>query len=115
MTLRCLIVDDDDRFLEVARDLLGREGISVVGVVSTSAVALRRAAELRPDVVLVDICLGDESGFDLARLLAEGALEGGSSVILVSAYAETDFADMIAASPAAGLLPRDCTNNGSVP
>jgi len=58
MDLRCLIVDDSRRFLEAARSLLEREGIAVVGVASTSAEALRRAEELKPDVALVDVDLG---------------------------------------------------------
>ena len=48
MALRCLIVDDSAPFLAAARKLLEREGISVVGVASTSAEALKPAQELRP-------------------------------------------------------------------
>ena len=68
--LGVLIVDDNWLFAEAARDRLEREGLRVVGVAATSAEALRRAAELRPEVVLVDIVLGGESGFELARRLA---------------------------------------------
>ena len=57
-----LIVDDSRLFLEAARVLLEREGLRVVGVAVTAAQALRRAAELRPDVVLVDIMLGVRAG-----------------------------------------------------
>ena len=67
MALRCLIVDDSAPFLEAASKFLEREGITMVGAASTSADALERAQELRPDVALVDIDLGQESGFDLAR------------------------------------------------
>ena len=73
MALRLLIVDDNQRFLEAARDLLEREGMTVVGVASTSSDALRYANELQPDVALVDIVLGDESGVDLAQRLARRA------------------------------------------
>ena len=51
--------------------LLEREGVTVVGMASSIAEALRQARALRPDLILVDIGLGDESGFDLARLLAQ--------------------------------------------
>jgi DNA-binding NarL/FixJ family response regulator len=105
MAVRCLIVDDNPQFLEVARELLDREGIAVVGVASTGAEALERADELRPEVMLVDIDLGDESGFDVAQRLAAAA-DGGARVILISTYAETDFADLIAASPAVGFLSK---------
>jgi CheY-like chemotaxis protein len=69
--VRCLIVDDSPWFLDAARSLLEREGITVVGVASTGAEALRRTAEFRPDVMLVDIDLGGESGFELAGRHAE--------------------------------------------
>jgi DNA-binding NarL/FixJ family response regulator len=105
MALRSLLVDDNSRFLAAARDLLEREGIAVVGTASTIDDAMRRAVELRPDVCLVDIDLGDESGFDLARRLVEGA-DHSSRVILISAYPERDFADMIVDSPAIGFLPK---------
>jgi CheY-like chemotaxis protein len=125
MPLRCLLVDDNDAFLETARALLERQGVQVAGVASNIAGALRQARALRPDVVLVDIGLGEESGFELARLLAADGqdgqrVQGGqrvqrgqgvhrgqgvrADVILISAQAERDYADLIAESPAAGFL-----------
>ena len=105
MTLRSLLVDDSPRFLAAARELLEREGIEVVGTASTIDDALRLTGALRPDLCIVDIDLGDESGFDLARRLAEpGAHE--QRVLLISAYPERDFSDMIADSPAVGFLPK---------
>ena len=104
--LDVLIVDDNSLFLEAARDLLEREGLRVVGVAATSAEALRRAEELRPEVVLVDIMLGGESGFELARRLAAHDQDGGPAVILISTYSAADFAGPIAESPAAGFLPK---------
>jgi DNA-binding NarL/FixJ family response regulator len=102
--LRCLLVDDSQGFLQAARRLLERQGIAVVGMASTTAEALQEAARLRPDVTLVDIQLGVESGFDVARLFARGALTGPSPVILISTHAEQDYADLIADSPAVGFL-----------
>jgi DNA-binding NarL/FixJ family response regulator len=103
--LRCLIVDDSSAFLEAAGTLLEREGMAVVGVASSCAEALGRTEELHPDVVLVDIGLGRESGFELARRLAETD-SGQLAVILISTHAEADFADLIADSQAAGFLPK---------
>jgi two-component system, NarL family, nitrate/nitrite response regulator NarL len=101
-----LIVDDNQLFLETARDLLEREGLRVVGVAETVAQALRRTAELRPEVILVDISLGDESGFDLALRLAGHDGGRGAAVILISTHSGADFADLIAESPAAGFLSK---------
>jgi CheY-like chemotaxis protein len=104
VSLRCLLVDDSDAFLASASALLEREGMTVVGVASNSAEALRQAHALRPDVILVDIGLGDESGFDLARLLARDGQARNAEVILISARAEADYAELITESPAAGFL-----------
>ncbi len=106
MPLRCLLVDDNEAFLETASLLLNREGVTVVGVASSIAEALRQARALRPDVILVDIGLGDESGFDLARLLAKEGQGGDAVVILISTGAEADYTELIAESPAAGFLAK---------
>jgi DNA-binding NarL/FixJ family response regulator len=106
MTLRCLIVDDSPRFLDAARSLLECQGITVVGVASNSAEAFLRAEELRPDVTLVDVELGGESGLELARRLdGEGAV-APAPVILISTHAEQDYAELIATSPAIGFLSK---------
>ncbi|MCU1655348.1 MAG: putative response regulator [Pseudonocardiales bacterium] len=106
MPLRCLLVDDNDAFLEAASALLQQEGVSVVGVASSTAEALRKVRALRPDVILVDIGLGDESGFDLARLLAGDGQGAGAAVIMISARAESDYTELIVESPAAGFLAK---------
>jgi two-component system, NarL family, nitrate/nitrite response regulator NarL len=101
-----LIVDDNAQFLDAARVLLQREGLTVAGVASTRAEALRQVSDLRPQVVLVDVFLGDESGLELAQRLVEDGRSGGATVILISTHAEDDLADLIAASPAAGFLQK---------
>jgi DNA-binding NarL/FixJ family response regulator len=105
MGLRVLIVDDNRSFLEAARGFLAREGVHVIGLASTGAEALRLTDELRPDVVLVDIVLADESGFALARRLAEHDPDG-PAVILVSTHAEEDFSELVEESEAIGFLPK---------
>lgn len=102
--VKCVIVDDNALFLEGAADLLRREGMDVVGVASNTAEAIRLATELRPDVTLVDIDLGSEDGFELARQLH--AIPGDSKVILVSTHAEEDLAQLIEGSPALGFIAK---------
>ena len=106
VALRCLVVDDNDAFLEAALVLLEREGVTVAGVASTIAEALRQIVALRPDVILVDIGLGDESGFDLARRLARNGRGRGATVIMISSRAEADYAELIAEGPTAGFLAK---------
>jgi CheY-like chemotaxis protein len=102
--LRCLIVDDNPGFLQAARALLEQEGLRVVGLASTGAEAARRAAELHPDVTLVDIDLGVESGFEVVRRLFDDSAVGPGQLILISAHAEDDFADLVQASAAVGFI-----------
>jgi len=106
MPIRCLIVDDNRSFLEAARVLLERAGLTVADVATTGDEALRKAETLRPDVVLVDVSLGEESGFYLARRLVDGDPGNEAVVVLISTLAETDIADLIAESPAAGFLAK---------
>jgi CheY-like chemotaxis protein len=106
VSLRCVIVDDNPDFLKAATKVLEGDGVAVVGVASNSAQAIERCVELRPDVTLVDIKLGQEDGFELARLLRRTGTDELSPVILISTYAEGDFADMIAASSALGFVSK---------
>ena len=104
MSVRCLLVDDNAAFLDAAGTLLERQGLTVVGRATRTDDAREQARELRPDVVVVDIVLGRESGLELARELGSGA--DGPTVILVSTHAEADFADLIQSTAAAGFLPK---------
>lgn len=98
--VRCLIVDDSPGFRDAARDMLERADFVVVGTAADAEEAEQQARALRPDLALVDVDLGADSGFDVAERLAE------VPVILTSTHDEEDFADLIAASPALGFLPK---------
>jgi DNA-binding NarL/FixJ family response regulator len=84
--------------------LLASQGLTVVGVASSAAQALQLVAELQPDVTLVDIDLGGESGLDVARRLS--AVPAPPPIILISTHDEQDFAGLIAASPAIGFVSK---------
>jgi len=105
--MRCVIVDDNESFLEAARAFLERDGLAIAGVASNSSEALRQVEMLQPQVVLVDVSLGEENGLDLARRLLEGDLGCRAVVILISTRAEEDLVDLIAESPAAGFLQKE--------
>ena len=106
MGLRCLIIDDSAGYVQAARAFLEQEGITVAGVASTAEAAVRDVSELSPDVTLVDIDLCGSSGLDLARHLVDEFCEAAGCVILISAHAEEEFADLIEGCPAAGFLPK---------
>lgn len=103
--MRCLIIDDNDTFLTAARSLLEQQGLAVVGVASNECDGLERARELTPDVILLDIDLGREDGFAVARRLASDA-PASPTVILISTHPQDDFAELVEKSPAAGFIPK---------
>jgi DNA-binding NarL/FixJ family response regulator len=106
MTLRCVIVDDSSDVLRAASELLEAQGIVVVGVAATGDQAVSLIEELEPDVILVDVVLGSESGFDLVRRLVQSVDTAARRTILISTHDGADFANLIAASPAIGFLPK---------
>ena len=112
--MRCLIVDDSAHFIAAACGLLEREGVDVVGVASTGADALRCFEELRPDVTLVDLDLGGESGFDVAEQLHRAGSPTRSPVILISTHAANDFAELIETSPAVGFMAKSDLSGGAI-
>jgi CheY-like chemotaxis protein len=74
--LRCVIVDDNNLFLQAGQTSHEQDGVTVAGVANNCAEAVARTKGLRPDVVLIDIRLGEKSGFDVARRLADNGQQG---------------------------------------
>lgn len=103
--MRCLLVDDNEMFVESARRILDPNGVEVTGTASNIAEAVLRVGELRPDIVLIDVMLGDENGFDLARRLAEADARD-PAVIMISSGTEDDYSDLMAESTALGFLQK---------
>jgi DNA-binding NarL/FixJ family response regulator len=104
--LRCLIADDQSSFCEAARGLLEGQGVTVVGCATSFAEAVRSVRESRPELALVDIDFGADSGFDLARRLVEDADGDAPRVILISTHDEREFVKLIESSPAIGFLAK---------
>ncbi len=104
MTRTVLIVDDHPSFRQVARLLLEAEGYSVVGEAGDGAAALARAAQLHPDLVLLDVHLPDIDGFDVAARITGS--EDGPVVVLTSSHDGGDFGALIERSGARGFIPK---------
>jgi DNA-binding NarL/FixJ family response regulator len=100
-----VIVDDNEAFLASARALLETQDLRVVGTASNPADAWERVRQSSPDVVVVDLHLGSDSGLDLARRLAEGD-SGSPAVVLVSTVGYDDLAALAAGSPVRGFLTK---------
>lgn len=105
-SLRCLIVDDSDAYCVAVSRLLESAGMVVVGTASTLLEAVRAAQSTNPSLVLVDIDLGADNGFDVIEALDSIALTPRPAIILVSTHDEDDFADLVETSSAIGFLPK---------
>ena len=109
---RTLIVDDSEQFLASAERLLEAGGVRIVGTARSGSETIRLAEELAPDLVLVDVDLGAESGLDVARELAE--LDPAPVVVLISTHSEAEVGELVAAAPAAGFIPKSRLDGAAV-
>jgi DNA-binding NarL/FixJ family response regulator len=106
MRTTVLIVDDHEEFRNFARILLGADGIDVAGEAEDGESALDQVERLDPDVVLVDVQLGDGiDGFEVARRLANGA-DGGPKVVLISSREAADYGTRLKESPVSGFISK---------
>jgi DNA-binding NarL/FixJ family response regulator len=99
-----LVVDDHPSFRATARAVLEAEGFVVVGEAASGPQALELAAELRPDIVLLDVQLPDIDGFEVAARL--GANGRAPATVLVSSRDASDYGELIARSGARGFIPK---------
>jgi DNA-binding NarL/FixJ family response regulator len=99
-----LIVDDHAGFRATARKLLVARGFDVVGEAADGAQALEAAAQLRPDIVLLDVQLPDIDGFEIAaRLTSNGQRP---DVVLTSSRDAAEFGGLVERSGARGFIPK---------
>lgn len=113
--MRCLIVDDNVSFRRAMRHLLERDGAEVVDTASNGAEALECAGRLRPAIVLMDVRLGSESGFDIAQRLRERFTgDWQPAIILMSTHAEDELAARMEASPYLRFLEKTSMSVGRI-
>jgi DNA-binding NarL/FixJ family response regulator len=104
MARTTLIVDDHASFRASARATLEADGFIVVGEAADGREALAKAAELHPDLVLLDVQLPGLDGFEVSRrLCANGA---SPDVVLVSSREAADYGDLISESGARGFVTK---------
>lgn len=104
--LRCLIVDDNPTFCTSARSMLQAGGITVVGTASSLEDAVQIVGMMHPNLVLVDIDLGEISGFDVVEALHARSSDSQPAIVLMSTHDGEEFADMIEASSTLGFVPK---------
>jgi len=101
---RVLVVDDHAGFRTCASELLQAEGFEVVGEAEDGASALARAAELMPELVLLDIQLPDLDGFEVAERLL--AVDPELAIVLVSSRDRSSYGPLVEQSGARGFLTK---------
>ena len=105
MPVRVLIVDDQEPFRLAARMVVDvTEGFDVVGEAETGEDAVTMAADLAPDLVLMDVNLPGIDGLEATRRIL--AAEGAPVVLLLSTYEEEEYAPRAAECGAAAYIPK---------
>jgi DNA-binding NarL/FixJ family response regulator len=87
--LRLVLIEDHQALREGLELLLHREGYEVVGTAGTAQEGRALVEALEPDVALVDIRLGDESGIELTRALLDA--DPGRRVVLYTGSSDVDL------------------------
>ena len=109
---RVLVVDDHSSFRSCASALLQTEGFDVVGEAADGETAVRRAAELAPEIVLLDVQLPDMDGFDVTRRLLEAQPE--LLVVLVSSRDRSAYGERIEECGACGFVTKSDLSGDSL-
>jgi DNA-binding NarL/FixJ family response regulator len=99
-----LIVDDHPAFRAAARAILEADGFQVIAESTTGGDALEAVERVQPALVLLDICLPDIDGIEVAGLLT--AADRERAVILVSSRDASDCEPLVAQCGARGFIPK---------
>ena len=105
MTVRVLIVDDQEPFRLAARMVVElTDGFEVVGEAQTGEDAVTMAADLQPDLVLMDVNLPGINGVDATRRILSAS--DTVVVLLLSTYEEAEYAPRAVECGAAAYIPK---------
>jgi DNA-binding NarL/FixJ family response regulator len=100
---RILLVDDHPLFLEGLRQMIDRSAqLEVCGEVSDAPATMKAVADLKPDLVIVDITLGHSSGLDLIKTLK--AKYDDLPVLVISMHDESLYAERSIRAGAQGYV-----------
>jgi len=100
---RILLVDDHPLFLEGLRQMIDRNAaLAVCGEVADAQAAMKAIADLKPDLVIVDITLGHTNGLDLIKTLK--ARFEDLPVLVISMHDESLYAERAIRAGAQGYV-----------
>ena len=113
-SMRVVIVDDHPPFLAaVAATLAMVPSVQVVGRAAGGREALALAAQLQPDLVLVDFSMPDMTGAAVAKSLKAGA--AAPKVVVMSFHNEPEYRDLALQAGADAFLPKTELHKELVP
>jgi two-component system, NarL family, nitrate/nitrite response regulator NarL len=104
--LKLLIVDDNDLFVSALEGFLETEAsLEVIGRAANGAVATELAADLQPDVVLMDLSMPNVDGFEATALVREQAPE--AAIVVLTGSDDPADQERARAAGAAGYVTKD--------
>jgi DNA-binding NarL/FixJ family response regulator len=107
MSIRILLADDHKITRQGLRSLLEKQqDMQVVAEAENGRIAVRLAAEMAPDVVIMDVTMPDLNGIEATRQIVEASPD--IRVIALSMHSDTTFVTEMLKSGAAGYLLKDC-------
>ena len=111
-TTRVLIAEDEALIRLDLKEMLEEEGYAVVGEVGDGQQAVDRAAELRPDLVILDIQMPVLDGLSAAEKIAGERI---APVIVLTAFSQRDLVERARDAGAMAYLVKPFNKNDLVP
>jgi DNA-binding NarL/FixJ family response regulator len=102
---RVLVVDDHRTFAELLSGALAGSGMTAVGTAHSAAQGVAMAAELQPDIVVMDIQMPGQDGLTATRRIREVAPD--AVVAVVTAHRDPDWVVRAAQAGASAFIPKD--------
>ncbi len=105
--IRLLLVDDHRMLREGLRRSLTAEGFEIVGEAANGEIAVELAAELVPDVILMDVSMPEMDGLEATRLIM--ATDTPARIIMLTMHADNEVVAKAIRAGASGFLVKDCS------
>jgi DNA-binding NarL/FixJ family response regulator len=108
-TIRVLLADDHRMLREGLRRSLTEEGFDIVGEADNGEQAVRLAAELQPDIVLMDVSMPEMDGVEATGIIR--STDTNTRVIMLTMHADKEVLAEAIRAGASGYLVKDCSTD----